>query len=346
MNNENSIEKKNKTYNTLKIKANLFIMAGITARIFMLIYYYYTHSVDPQKSWGDIGNYYKANLTSPPLTIILLEIFRFLSFGKIEIFIFWGFFWDLITSLMIYFVLKNFQIKNKNYVFGLFLINPFYFLTNSFSLENCGYHITDAFFLFFLLMAFIFYPKKELYAKYLFYIFLGLSMCIKYYTLPASGFFFVKYIYEKNWRELKIFLICIIPLLIVFLVFPLLYFEWFYREIFRWSSINSLPLYLRLIPICSIFLVYTFLRLKNADSFEISIISIMATASFMIFSYPFLRWFQTLIYYGILKEKEIYTFNLNIFNKKKEFIVDNHVLTYILSIFGVFLAYIFILFVH
>lgn len=346
MNNEKNMEEQKNIIKILKIRATIFITIGIASRIFMLLFYYYTHSIDPQKSWGDIGNYFKGNLTSPPLTIILLEIFRFLSFGKIEIFIFWGFLWDLITCLIIYFVLKNFQIKNKNYVFGLFLINPFYFLTNSFSLENCGYHITDAFFLFFLLMAFMYYPKKENYAKYLFYIFLGLSMCTKYYTLPALGFFFIKYIYEKNWGELKIFLICMIPLLTIFLLLPLIYFKWFYQVIFNWSSFGSVPLYLRLIPISSIFLIYTLLRLKNADSFEISNVSIIAAASFMIFSFPYLRWFQTIIFYGILKEKEFFTFNLNLGFVRKEITVDNHLLTYILSIFGVFFAYIFILFVH
>ena len=112
-------------------KASILIIIGITARILMLLYYYYTHAVDPNRSWGDIGSYYVSNLTSPPLTIALLILFRLLSFGKIEIFIFWGFFWDLLTCLIFYFVLKNFDIKQKNYAFGLFLINPFFFITNS-----------------------------------------------------------------------------------------------------------------------------------------------------------------------------------------------------------------------
>ena len=34
-------------------------------------------------------------------------------------------------------------------------------------------------------------------------------------------------------------------------------------------------------------------------------------ASFMIFSYPYLRWFQAAIFYGILKEREFFVINLN-----------------------------------
>ena len=342
-----SIGKKNIFAKILKKKASIFIFIGIFARIFMLFYYYYTHSIDPQRSWGDMGNYFKVNLQSTPLTIGLLILFRLLSFGRIEIFIFWGFFWDLLTSLMFYLVIRSFDIKNKNYAFGLFLINPFFFLTNSFSLDNCGYHITDAFFLFFLLLALIFYPKKGLYAKYLFYIFLGLSMCIKYYTLPAIGFFFIKYVYEKDWNEMKIFLISIIPLLTIFLILPLFYYEPFSVSLFNWYSTGAdIPLFIRLIPITTIFLLFTLFRLAKSDRFEISIISIVALGSFMIFSYPFLRWFQAIIFYGLLREKEFFTLNLNLGFFKKKLIVNNHILTFYLSILGVLLAIVFIVYIH
>lgn len=344
----NNLDKRTSFFDGIfKKKALILIILGIAARIFMLFYYYYTHSVDPNRSWGDIGNYYVENLTSTPLTIVLLILFRFLSFGKIEIFIFWGFFWDLLTCLVFYFVLKSIDIKQKNYAFGLFLVNPFFFLTNSFSLENCGYHITDAFFLFFLLVAFIFYPNDKIHAKYLFYVFLGISMCIKYYTLPAVGFFFVKHIYDRNWEEMKIFLLGIIPILIVFFVIPLFIFDWFYNSLFNWYSVGpQIPIYLRIIPATTIFLLFILFRLNESDHIEISILSIMTLGSFMIFSYPYLRWFQTAIFYGILKERDYYEINLNFKIFKGEILINNHILTFIISIFAVFLAYLFILFIH
>ena len=346
--NTNNLEKKSSLLDGIfKKKALILIILGIAARVVMLFYYYYTHSIDPNRSWGDIGNYYVSNLTSTPLTIVLLILFRLLSFGKIEIFIFWGFFWDLLTCLIFYFVLKNFNIQQKNYAFGLFLINPFFFLTNSFSLENCGYHITDAFFLFFLLMAFIYYPKDKVHARYLFYIFLGISMCIKYYTLPAVGFFFIKHLYERNWNEMKIFLLGIIPLLIVLFIIPLFIFDWFYESLFNWYSIGpQIPLYLRIIPGTTIFLLFILFRLNKSDHIEISILSIIALGSFMIFSYPYLRWFQAAIFYGILKEKEFYVINLNFRFLRGEIKINNHIFTFIFSIFAVILAYLFILYVH
>ena len=345
MENEILEERKSILTSIYNKKAYILIFLGIFARIIMLIFYYYTHSIDPNRSWGDLGGYYVDNQTSTPLTIALLIFFRIISFGKIEIFIFWGFFWDLLTCLIFYFVLKSFNVKNKNYAFGLFLINPFFFLTNSFSLENCGYHITDAFFLFFLLMAFIYFPKRESYARYAFYLFLGLSMCIKYYTLPALGFFFIKYLYERDWKEMKIFFETIVPLVIVFLLIPLFIFEWFYDSLFNWYSVGaSLPLFIRVIPIATISILFILFRLSKSDSFEITILSIVVLGSFMIFSYPYLRWFQAIIFYGILKEKEFFTLNLKYL--KKEIKVNNHLITFYFSIFGVFLAYLFILYIH
>ena len=327
-------------------KGIIFFFMGVTARIFMLFYYYYTHMIDPHRGWGDVGLNFRQPIFYPPLCLGLLNFFRYLSFGSIEIFAFYAFLWDLLTSLMFYFVLKSFGIKNKNYVFGLFLINPFWFLNNSFSLINCGYHITDSFFFFFFFMALIFYPKKELRYKYLFYLFLGLSMCTKYYTLPALVFLFLKNLYDKNWKEMKIFLVTIAPLLIIFILIPFSYLDYYSKELFTWYSYGSyVPLHIRIIPIVSIFLIFTFFRLKKSDPFEIIIVSIVAMASFMFFSYPYLRWFQSIIFYGILKKKDFFTFNLNLGVRKIEIVIDNHLLTFFLSMFGVLLSYLFILFI-
>ena len=328
-------------------KAFILIILGIVIRVIMLFYYYYTHSINPLRSWGDLGSYFGNNLTSTPLTIFILEIFRFLSFGSIEMFAFWGFLWDLLTTLMFYFIIKNFNVKNLNYAFGLFMINPFFFLSNSFSIENCGYHITDAFFFFFLFLAFINFPKKQKYSKYLFYLFLGLSMCIKYYTLPAVGFFFLKYLIDKDWKEMKIFLISIAPLLIIFLILPLFLTDWFFNILFNWYSVGiSIPLFIKIIPPVSIALLFIIFRMNKSDAFEISILSTVTTASFMVFSYFYLRWFQSILFYGVLKEKEFFTLNLNLGFKKREIIVNNHLITFYLSFLGVLLAYLLIIFVY
>ncbi|MFX0041289.1 MAG: hypothetical protein ACFE8L_00115 [Candidatus Hodarchaeota archaeon] len=346
---ENKIEtklEKNVLEKILDHKALIFIIAGILARILMLFYYYYSHIKFPSRTWGDVELNFNQSIYYPPLGTAMLDLFRFISFGFIEVFAFWAFLWDLGTTLMFYFVLKNFHIKNIFYAFGLFLVNPFYFLHNSFSLENCGYHITDAFFFFFLFMALIFYPRKENYARYLFYIFLGISMCVKYYTLPALGFFFLKYLFEKDWKELKRFMLCLVPILTVFLIVPILFIEPYLSDLLEWYSIGGgTPLYLRIIPIGLIALLFIIFRLRKSDGFEIVIISIIAMASFMVFSYRYLRWFQSIIFYGILVERDFFKFDLNLGIVKRTINVNNHILTFYLSFIGVFLSYLFILYV-
>ncbi|TFG01886.1 MAG: hypothetical protein EU540_02660 [Promethearchaeota archaeon] len=346
MENDVVIEEKKVLDKILAKKALIFIFLGITARIIMLFYYYCIHILDPQRGWGDVQlNYTKNWGLYPMLTQGFIFAFMFLSFGRIEIFAFWAFFWDLLTCLIFYFVLKSFNIKNKDYAFSLFLINPFFFLNNSFSLENCGYHITDAFFFFFFFMALIYYPRKELYARYLFYIFLGLSMCIKFYPIPAIGFLFIKFLYEKDWKELKIFLITIIPLLLLLLIFPLFFLTYHYQILIEWNDRGSyVPIYIRVLPFICIFILFLLFRLKNSDVFEIIIISIVALGTYLFFSWFFLRWFQSIIFYGILKEREFFKFKLNLGFLQREINVNNHLLTFYLSFIGVFLSFLIIIF--
>ena len=328
----------------LNKKALILIILGILIRVVMLIYYYYTHIIYPSRSWGDVGLNFNQSIYYPPLGTFILDIFRLLSFESIEIFAFWSFLWDLGVTLMFYYVLKSFNIKNIEYAFGLFLVNPFFFLNNSFSLENCGYHITDMFFFFFLFMALIFYPKEKNYAKYLFYIFLGLSMCTKYYTLPVLGFLFLKLLYEKDWGELKVFVFVLAIVLLVFLIVPMLVFDRYLTELLDWYNIGEeYPLYIRIIPFALIAVLFIIFRLKDTNTFEIIIISIIAMASFMFFSYPYLRWFQSIIFYGILIERDFFSFNLNLGIIEREIKINNHTLTFYLSFVGVILAFGFIL---
>ncbi len=326
-----------------------FIFLGFAVRIFMLIYYYYIHAIDPGRTWGDIGSYFRSNVSNPPLSIFFLEIMRFLSFGILEIFVFWGFFWDLLSCIIFYFVLKSFGIKKRNYVYGLFLINPFFFLTNSFSIENCGYHMTDAFFLCFLFLALIYYPRNTLRSRYTFYIFLGLSMCAKYYSLPACGIFLIKYLYDKDWKELKIFLITMVPLVFAFLIIPFFYWKPFTEVVLSYPTEqygSTYPFYIKVIPAMIIFLFFCFCRIKTSNYFEIIIISIIITGTFIFFSYPYLRWFQVLVIYGILKEKDFYEYSLNFWNFNMKIAINNQTITFALSTVALFIAYLFILYVH
>ncbi|TFG01887.1 MAG: hypothetical protein EU540_02665 [Promethearchaeota archaeon] len=347
MENEVLLEEKKNREKTFAIKGLIFIFLGITARVFILFFYYYIHMLNPYISWGDVYRNYHYESTEhyPLVSQIFIEIFVFLSFGRFGVFVFWAFFWELVTSLMFYFVIKSFNIKNKGYTFGFFLINPLLFFINIFSLEGCGYHITESFFLFFLFLALIYYPRKERYARYLFYIFLGLSMCIKYYTIPAIGFLFIKFLYEKNWKELKIMAILIVPLLIVLIFLPLFYLPYHYIALVIWNYRGSyVPRFIRALPFLCIFILFILFRLEKSDIFEILVISMVAFGTYLFFSWPFLRWFQSIIFYGILKEREFFRFKLNLGFIKREKIVNNHLLTFCLSFIGVFYSILIIIF--
>ncbi|MFX1385413.1 MAG: hypothetical protein ACFFBP_23595, partial [Promethearchaeota archaeon] len=161
MKNENYRDNPSFIERILDHKVIILIVGGFLIRLFMLAFYYYTHITDPSKSWGDVGINFNGTYYYPPLTMNLLDFFRIISFESVEVFAFWAFLLEIITVLLFYLVLKSFNISNLEYVYGLFLINPFFFLNNVFSLENCGYHITDSFFFIFFFLALYFYPREE-----------------------------------------------------------------------------------------------------------------------------------------------------------------------------------------
>ena len=330
----------------LNNKAYIYIFIGLAIRIFMFMFYLFSDAYDPSWNWGDTEKYYIQNVTATPFSIVLLTIFRALSFGHVAIFGFWAFLWDFLICLMFYYVLKSFEVKDIYYAFGLFLINSFFILNNTFGLGECGYNITDAFFFLFFFLTLIYSTKEDPYQRYLFYLFLGLSMCTKYYTIPALGFFFLKYSMEKNWKQMKVFILIIAPFLLLLLVLPLFLYEPFRVAFFQYPNYGDLPIYIRIIPIGSIFLLYTIFRLRKAKEYEIIILSILSMGTFLFFSYPYVRWFQILLFYGILTQKElILSFKINLKFFKREIKVDNHLATFYLSFIGVLLAVIFIIFV-
>ncbi len=327
-------------------KAVILIAIGFLIRIFMLMYYYYTHGINPSKSWGDVGINFGGTVHYPPLTMVLLSIFKLLSFGVVEVFAFWAFLFEIAVVLLFYYVLKSFKIPNMNYVYGLFLINPFLFLNNVFSYDNCGYHITDSFFFIFLFLALLYYPKETKASRYLFYLFIALSAASKIYTLPIIGLFFIKFIIEKDWNEMKKFLLITVPIILIFLVSPIFYVENYIRLYFLWNEVGEikLPLFIRVIPALAITGVFLLFRLKKADLIETTSVSIAITAMFMFFTLPYLRYFQPLLIFGILTTKNFVTFNLNLGIIKRKIKFDNNLLVFYSSFFLVAGAYLIIIF--
>ena len=346
MKNEEKRENQSFLERTLSHKAVILIAIGFLIRIFMLLYYYYTHGANPSKPWGDVGINFGESVHYPPLTMVLLSLFKLLSFGIIEVFAFWAFLFEIAVVLLFYYVLKSFKISNLNYVYGLFLINPFLFLNNVFSYENCGYHITDSFFFIFLFLALLYYPKDTKTSRYMFYLFIALSAVAKIYTLPIAGLFFVKFIIDKDWDEMKKFLIITIPIFLIFLVSPIFYIENYLRLYFLWNEVGevTLPLVIRIIPALVITGVFLVFRLKKADLVETTFVSISITAMFMFFTLPYLRYFQPLLIFGILTTKNFVTFNLNLGIIKREIKFDNNLLVFYSSFVLVAGAYLIIVF--
>ena len=108
----------------LSHKALIFILAGILIRVVMLIFYYVIQIIEPGRSWGDVEINYLSFKNYPPLSQIFLFVFKFLSFGILEIFAFWAFFFDLLIMIIFYYVLKSFDIPKKLYAYGLIKNKP------------------------------------------------------------------------------------------------------------------------------------------------------------------------------------------------------------------------------
>jgi hypothetical protein len=143
------------------------------------------------------------------------------------------------------------------------------------------------------------------------------------------------------------FLVSNVLVLGVFLILPIFFGENFILTYLFWNARGEtfIPLFIRLIPVSIIVLLFLIFRLRKADLFEIIIVSIVVTASIMFFSNPFVRYFQPLIFYGILKHKEFTSFKINLGFIKGKLTIDNHIITFVFSILAVLLAYIVIILV-
>ena len=339
-----------------------FIVIGISIRIIMLIYYYIAH-MDSSVSWGDvIINYNTTNtmftgewiwrpgrLEYPPLTLFLLVFFKLISFNSLEVFVFYAFFLELAVSLSFYFILKKFDTPKRILVFGAFLVNPFVFLNNIFSPINCGYHITDSFFYIFLTLSLFYYVDEN---KSKFYLFSGLTMCTKWFTLPAAPFFFIKFLFEKDWKELKKILIFLGIPIVVFLISPILFLPNYLDLYTGWlsgstlSTFEEVPLLIKLGLFGAVFLIYLIIRLRKADLLEITFASIIVMFSIMFWKRLYVRYLTPLVLYGHLKTNEnIFRIDLDFKIIHVKFKVGNHLLTYGFSILGCLAAIAVIIFV-
>ncbi|UCC19262.1 MAG: hypothetical protein JSV62_14340 [Promethearchaeota archaeon] len=340
----------------------LLIIIGISIRIFMLIYYYIVH-LDPSVSWGDLRiNFNTTNtmftgewiwaptkLEYPPLTLYLLVFFKFISFGSLELFAFYAFLLELLVSLSFYFVLKKFNVPNIILVLGVFLVNPFIFLNNVFSPLNCGYHITDSFFYIFLILSLFYYLDEN---KSKFYLFSGLTMCTKWFTLPAAPYFFIKFLLEKDWKEMKKFIIFLGVPILIFLVSPLLYLPNYIDLYTGWLSGSNIPIFneisifVKLGLFLAIFLGYLIIRIKKADFLEITFFSIVVMFSIMFWRRLYVRYLTPLVLYGHLKTNEnIFTIDIDFKIIHVNFRVGNNLITYGFSILGCLAAIAIIIFI-
>jgi len=353
------------TINVPRYGIYLLIIAGIAIRVFMIIFYYYAN-LSPQIEWGGWGdvtlNYYdvdsvftgewiwsQGDLAYPPLSIYFLLFLRTMAFGNFLVFAFYAFLLELVVALLFYLVLKRFEIPNRNLVFGIFLLNPLYFLNYVFSATNSGYHITDSLFCLFLVIALIYYPREN---KSLFYLFLGLSMCAKWYTLPAVPLIFLKYFLEKDWTEIKQFLTFVGIPIVIFLISPILYLPnyldlylaWFIED--EGSRFQGIPIYVKILPFVILGAAYIILRIKKADLLEMSFFSIILMTSVMIWARLYVRYLTPLIYYGHLKtNKKLFEFDVDFKIIKMDINVGNHLLTFAMSLVGCVIAIAIILFV-
>ena len=144
---------------------------------------------------------------------------------------------------------------------------------------------------------------------------------------------------------MKKFLICTVPIVIIFLVSPIFYMDNYLGLYFDWNTVGeaTLPFIIRILPALAITIVFLVFRLKKADLIEITFASITITASFLFFTLPFIRYFQPILIFGILKKRSFFSFTLLGFIKR-EINFDNNLLVFYSSFLLVAGAYLIIVF--
>ncbi len=177
-------------------------------------------------------------------------------------------------------------------------------------------------------------------------------MCAKWFTLPASPFFFIKFLFEKDWKEIKKFLVFLCIPIFVFLISPILYLPNYLDLYTGWlsgstlSTFEEVPLLIKLGFFGVVFLSYLIIRLRKADLLEITFASIIVMFSILFWKRPYVRYLTPLVLYGHLKTNEnIFKIDIDIKIIHAKFKVGNHLFTYGFSILGCIVAMAVIIFV-
>ncbi len=297
-------------------KYGVLIIVGIVFRILFLVLTYFQkyYNFLGGAAYGDLGlNFYdvdsvftgewkwnQIDLAYPPLTIYFLVLLRIIAFNNLNLFLLYAFVFEILITSLFYSVLKRFKVERSKLVLGLIFINPLYFVSFVSRLFINGYHLTDSFFCMFLLLALYCYPNEN---KKWFYFFLGLSMCAKWYTLPALPLLVIKYIIEKNWDEvLKIIFYLGIPI-IIFLISPVFYLP-NYLDLYMYWGLGSpftlhIPIYIKIIPFAALFLLAV-VYIKKIDRMSLTFLSLIIMISFILWARVYVRYFAPLIFFAHL----------------------------------------------
>jgi len=337
---------KKKIFSYLKSNYIFLIALGIALRVFTLIFIYfevaYTHFSrgamgDVQLNFYDIESIFTGewkwnqdDLAYPPITIYFLLFLRISAFNNIYVFFFYSFILEVATISLFYPVLKKFKVDYPKVVFGLLLINPFYYFSYVSRVFISGIRITDSFFLIFLILSLYFYPKKD---KRYFYFFLGLSMCAKWYTLPAFPLFIIKYWREKQWDELKKMLLFMGIPIIIFLISPVLYLPNYLNLYINWIITGNpltqiIPFYLKVIPTIILFCII-FYKIKDVDKMTLIFLSLVLTVSYILWTRFYVRYFAPLLLYGSLY---YYKNSRQIQNERENLAIKSHCDIFLISI--------------
>jgi len=334
-----------------KIFFYILVFIGTASRIIALLYYNWQSFVSPLGiySFGDVHlNFFDVNsilsgewiwsdteLAYPPLSIYFLLILRFFSFNNLYVFFFYSFLIEIITTYLFYLVLKKFKIPNYQIIVGFFLLNPFYYFSYVFRGIQSGYRITDSFFNIFLLLTLYYYNKKD---QRFFYIFSALSSCVKWYTVPIMFFIFLKHILEKDWKEMKKFIIYFGIPIFIFLISPIFYLPNYLDLYLSWLSGHSVtsavPIYIKILPFLLLLIIFTY-KIKKFDFIDLLFISIILMVTIIWWSRFYIRYLAPLIFYGHINTNEsILSFEMKVSDKKWNISLNKHSLTFIFSIFA------------
>ncbi|MHA1731626.1 MAG: hypothetical protein ACTSU5_06765 [Promethearchaeota archaeon] len=336
---------------------NLIIIAGFAIRVAFLLFFAYRGStlsgVEADEFWSDIhinlaegkdaagrlargeDPYPRANF--PLLGLLLLAGLSSLFTSELAFGVFSGLL-EILVSLMVYPALKAWGVKNAKFLWSLFLFNPFWMVKEFVGVSGCGYHITDLIYMLFVLAAMWTYPMEirgsRENGKRVAYIFIGLSVGAKMFTLPVLAYVFIKdFVVPYTWKapppdyrtrdapplaiqepiepdlrkRLVNFAFLLVPTLLsffsAFLIFPGFLESLIFRSADTQNSVPfSLPLVVRLIPGLLIFGV-TLTRIRSLSFPKMVIGATCVSVSILFWNNLYLRYLATLVPFALLLDR-------------------------------------------